>query len=251
RVLERMTGSAQMQFAASTTARTADEFVRYLKQSASERVAKPSIYLSDVASVEIEVLREAEAAIAAAEIEVAARVFVGGIAAGATEREIRDGLTEAGLAIREITLPRDRDTGRNRGYAFVEFEDGRTAMKALAAQGSLRIQGRQVRLAEAHVSYRQRPEGRRAPVRKLSEVLYVGNLAPSVDETTLRQAFRSHEMDPTSIIVKQRAGERGGYAFASMASVDEAARAIGALHNTIIEGHRVSVRPAAPRGGKR
>jgi RNA recognition motif-containing protein len=59
-------------------------------------------------------------------------LFVGSIAAQATEDDIRELFSEFGT-VRKIELPRDIFSGRNRGFAFVDMEghEARAAMAAL------------------------------------------------------------------------------------------------------------------------
>jgi RNA recognition motif-containing protein len=246
RVVERMT-TPRSQLSRTTTARTANEFVAYLKERASERLAKPGIYLADNMMTELNTLGEAEAAIAAEEIEVSSRLFVGGIPFDAVEDDVRRVFTEARLAVRDIGMPRDSESPNNRGYAFVEMVDGRTAMAALDAVGSLIMNGRPLRIAEA---YGEAQTARRHGVAKLSERLFVGSLSFAMDETGVRQLFRAHDLEPADITVvrDKNSGQSRGFAFVTLTSVEEAARAIGALHDTLVGGRRIVVRPANPRG---
>ena len=245
RVVQRMT-TPKEQFSRTTTARTANEFVTYLKARAAERLAKPGIYLADNTMTEIETLREAEAAIAADEIDVSTRLFVGGIPFDAVEDDVRRMFSEARLGVRDITMPRDSG-GSNRGYAFAEMVDGRAAMAALDMAGSLMMSGRLLRIAEA---YGEAPTGRRQGVGKLSERLFIARLSLGMDETGVRQVFRAHDLEPVDIVIvrDKKSGQSRGFSFVTMASVEDAARAIGALHDTLVGGRRIVVRPANPRG---
>lgn len=245
RVVERMT-TPRTQFSRTTTARTANEFVAYLRARAGERLAKPGIYLADNVMTELNTLREAEAAIAADEIDVASRLFVGGIPFDAAEDDVRRVFAEAGLAIREISIPRDSGASRHRGYAFVEMIDGRTTLAALDAAGSLMMNGRSLRIAEA---YGETQTARRQGIAKLSDRLFVGNLSFSMDETGLRQVFRAHDLEPVDIVIvrDKKSVQSRGFSFVTLPSIDDAARAIGALHDTLVGGRRIVVRPANPR----
>jgi RNA recognition motif-containing protein len=53
-------------------------------------------------------------------------------------------------AIESINVITDRDTGRPRGFAFVEFEDASSADKAQRALDGREIEGRTIRVNEAH-----------------------------------------------------------------------------------------------------
>jgi cold-inducible RNA-binding protein len=249
RIADRLTGPLKIQFARTTTARTANDLVEYLKARAADRVTRPDAYLVEGTAVELNTLREAEAAIAAAEIEVSPRVYIGNLPWEATEDDIGNTLKEAGLTVKRIILPRDREKARNRGYAFVDLLSGRDALLAFDAQERLHIGGRQLRLGEAAVQDEESPATRGRPISKLSERLYIANLPYLLDEGGLRRIFSEHQMRPRAIYLPRdrSTGRSRGYAFVSMDSVDEAVRAIGALDGEIIEGRRATVKPADPR----
>ena len=165
---------------------------------------------------EIETLREAEAAIAADEIDVSTRLFVGGIPFDAVEDDVRRMFSEARLGVRDITMPRDSG-GSNRGYAFAEMVDGRAAMAALDMAGSLMMSGRLLRIAEA---YGEAPTGRRQGVGKLSERLFIARLSLGMDETGVRQVFRALDLEPVDIVIvrDKKSGQSRGFSFVTMAS---------------------------------
>lgn len=49
----------------------------------------------------------------------------------------------------DAKLPTDRETGRPRGFAFVEFEDDDTAQKCIASMNGRDLKGRPLRVNEA------------------------------------------------------------------------------------------------------
>ena len=60
-------------------------------------------------------------------------IYVGNLAYTATAQDITDVFAEYG-AVSRVTLPTDRESGRPRGFAFVEMEkesDENTAIEAL------------------------------------------------------------------------------------------------------------------------
>ena len=75
-----------------------------------------------------------------------------------TEEELRELFEQHGptVSVRVIT---DRETGRSRGFGFVEFDDAANADKALAALDGQEMGGRPLRVNEAQD--RQRGGGRR------------------------------------------------------------------------------------------
>ncbi len=56
-------------------------------------------------------------------IEIIMKIFVGNLAFSTTEDELRELFEEYG-AVTSVELVSDRETGRPRGFAFVEMESG-------------------------------------------------------------------------------------------------------------------------------
>jgi RNA recognition motif-containing protein len=81
-------------------------------------------------------------------------IFVGNLDFGATEASIRT-LFEAHGSVDRVNLVTDRDTGRSRGFAFVEMTDSSEADRAIAALNGVELNGRALNVNEA----RPKPEG--------------------------------------------------------------------------------------------
>ncbi len=75
-------------------------------------------------------------------------IFVGNLDFGATEEQIRS-LFEAYGAVDRVSLMRDRDTGRSRGFAFVEMTNAAEADKAIAGLNGTNLGGRALNVNEA------------------------------------------------------------------------------------------------------
>jgi RNA recognition motif-containing protein len=239
------------QFSRSTTGRNARELVDYLKLRAVERPAAPEIYLEGSAARAVNTLKEAESAVAATEVDVSRRLYVGNVPFDATADDLRDAFQQAGMVVTVAAMPLDPLSLKNRGFAFIEVADGRTAIEALDAQ-SIRLRGRLLVVNEAD---EQRGEGQPSAVRpsrrvSLSERLHVGNLSYSTSESTVRSLFEGHGLHPLDVylVINRNDSRSRGYAFVSMASEQAAAQAIGALNGTIVDGRSIIVTPATPRG---
>lgn len=74
-------------------------------------------------------------------------IYVGNLPWSATEEEIRN-LFGAFGAISAIKLVEDRETGRPRGFGFVEMEESE-AQKAIEALEGTELGGRTLRISEA------------------------------------------------------------------------------------------------------
>ncbi len=76
------------------------------------------------------------------------KLFVGNIPHSTTEAELRT-LFEPHGAIEQVSIVTDRDTGRSRGFAFVEMTDSAEAEKAIAALNGKELGGRALNINEA------------------------------------------------------------------------------------------------------
>jgi RNA recognition motif-containing protein len=75
-------------------------------------------------------------------------IFVGNLDFGATEDQIRS-LFESYGAVERVSLMRDRDTGRSRGFAFVEMTNANEADQAIAGLNGTNLGGRALNVNEA------------------------------------------------------------------------------------------------------
>ena len=75
-------------------------------------------------------------------------IYVGNLDFGATEESLRS-LFEKYGAVERVSLVTDRDTGRSRGFAFVEMTDSGAADKAIAALNGANLGGRALSVNEA------------------------------------------------------------------------------------------------------
>lgn len=75
-------------------------------------------------------------------------IFVGNLAYTTTEEEVRQ-LFEGYGAVDTVTLLMDRDTGRPRGFGFVEMPDDTEARAAIAGLNGTSLGGRDLTINEA------------------------------------------------------------------------------------------------------
>ena len=75
-------------------------------------------------------------------------IFVGNLAFTTTEQDLRQ-LFEPYGTVETIRMMTDRETGRSRGFGFVEMPDNRAAQTALDALNSTSLAGRALTANEA------------------------------------------------------------------------------------------------------
>lgn len=84
------------------------------------------------------------------------RIYVGNLSYQATEQELRDSFEPHG-EVEETYIVRDRDTGRSRGFAFVEMPTDDEAKAAIESLNGKEVGGRTLTVNEA------RPRQERSP----------------------------------------------------------------------------------------
>jgi len=75
-------------------------------------------------------------------------IFVGNLDFGATEDSLRS-LFETHGAVDRVSIVTDRDTGRSRGFGFVEMADSSEAQRAITALNGVTLSGRAINVNEA------------------------------------------------------------------------------------------------------
>jgi len=82
-------------------------------------------------------------------------IYVGNLSFDATEDDIRQAFAEYG-EVSSVNIIKDRETGRPRGFAFVEMPDSDQAKEAIEKVNLAEIAGRPVSVNEARPK-RDRP----------------------------------------------------------------------------------------------
>ncbi|HYL78360.1 MAG TPA: RNA-binding protein [Bryobacteraceae bacterium] len=77
------------------------------------------------------------------------KLFVGNLPYSATEADITDFFTQAGVAVDSVNVMRDRFTGDARGFGFVEINDDAAANQAIEACNGRDLMGRALVVNEA------------------------------------------------------------------------------------------------------
>ena len=85
------------------------------------------------------------------------KLFVGNLSYNATEAGLRTTFEADGRQVREVALIMDRDTGRPKGFAFIQMGSEQDAKAAIAALDGKDLDGRAMKVNEAQ----DRPAGGR------------------------------------------------------------------------------------------
>jgi RNA recognition motif-containing protein len=90
---------------------------------------------------------------------VSVRLFIGNLPYAASEADLREHLSSVGVPA-QIVLPTDRETGRPRGFAFVDYADRAVAEEAIRRFNQQPFKGRPLAVSEARPR-EERPAGPR------------------------------------------------------------------------------------------
>ena len=77
------------------------------------------------------------------------RLYVGNLSFDTTEASLRAAFDADGRAVKDVSIVMDRDTGRPRGFAFVEMGSKQDADAAIQALDGTQLDGRAIKVNEA------------------------------------------------------------------------------------------------------
>ncbi len=90
---------------------------------------------------------------------MAKKLYVGNLSYGTTEDDLRTMFAEVGSVV-SVTIITDRDTGRSKGFGFVEMETDEIAQEAITRLNGREVSGRTITVSEARPP-RERDSGGR------------------------------------------------------------------------------------------
>ena len=76
------------------------------------------------------------------------KIYVGNLSWNADESDLRDAFSAHG-EVTSVQIITDRESGRSRGFAFVEMANDAEAQEAISAVNNKEIDGRPVKVNEA------------------------------------------------------------------------------------------------------
>lgn len=77
------------------------------------------------------------------------RLYVGNLGFGTTDTELRAAFEQDGRTVVEAKIVTDRETGRSRGFGFVEMGSAADAQAAISALDGQELDGRRLKVNEA------------------------------------------------------------------------------------------------------
>ncbi|OUM64964.1 hypothetical protein PIROE2DRAFT_24758, partial [Piromyces sp. E2] len=181
-----------------------------------------------------------------------ATIFVGNLSYNMTE----DWLAEEFSVVGEVVGARiitDRESGRSKGYGYVDFADKATAEKAVNEYNGKELDGREVRLDFANSpnksskpkkNYDNKP--RSAP----SKTVFIGNLSWNTTEQTLSDMFNEYgNVVSIRIPTEKETGRKKGFGYVEFDEIDAATKALE-LSGTEVDGRAIRLDYAPERNNQ-
>jgi RNA recognition motif-containing protein len=194
-----------------------------------------------------------------------AKLFVAGLPDSISEEVLKQLFEATGGKVLSVSLPKDRMTGRPRGFGFVTLatpQEAQTARDAL--DGSMQAgKSISVRPFQAEPPRRDAAGGPRpgpsaggprgpggGPQQAPDRTLYVGNLPYDATQEEVQTLVNG--VAPDSVVrvhlPMDADGRKRGFGFVTMATSDAAKSAADALRQADLRGRRLVVNLAHPKG---
>jgi len=78
------------------------------------------------------------------------KVFVGNLSFESTEQDLQELFNSDDCKVERVSIVSDRETGRSRGFAFVEMANAADVATLISAFDGKELHGRALRVNEAH-----------------------------------------------------------------------------------------------------
>ena len=145
----------------------------------------------------------------------------------------------------------DRQSGRSKGFGYVDFADAASAAKAVKEMSGKEIDGREINV-DFGSNRQANPDGRaKAFGDKLSapsETLFIANLSFNATEDSIWSAFADYgDINSVRLPTDRETGAPKGFGYIEFASVDSAKKALEAMQQTEIEGRKIRLDFSGPR----
>ncbi|MEI8254841.1 MAG: RNA-binding protein [Deltaproteobacteria bacterium] len=215
--------------------------------------------------------------------EDARKLFMAGLPDSVTEEVLRGLFNETSAQVTELTLPRDRATGRPRGFAFVRLGSEADADRARQELDGRIVDGKMISVRPFHADPPPggvpRTDGPRPPgvggpgagpggpsgpggpggfaprgggggQGSPDRTLYVGNLPYDATQEEVETLLRNLGAEGVARVYLplDQDGRKRGFGFVSMATPDAANFAIEALKVADLRGRKLIVNIAHPKG---
>ncbi|NWH35356.1 NUCL protein, partial [Chloropsis hardwickii] len=168
-------------------------------------------------------------------------LIVNNLSYAATEETLQEVFKKAS----SIKVPQNNQ-GRPKGYAFVDFATTEDAREALNSCNNTEIEGRTIRLEFSSPSWQKGNTNARGGFSQQSKTLFVRGLSEDTTEETLRESFEGSIS--ARIVTDRDTGSSKGFGFVDFSSAEDAKAAKEAMEDGEIDGNKVILDFAKPKG---
>lgn len=168
-------------------------------------------------------------------------LFIGGLSWGTTEQALHNHVAAIAPVV-SVKIPKDRISGKSRGFAFVEMESEDGAQRVRAELNEVELDGRALRINEAK-------DEETEPCK-----LYVAGIPDGVSDADLLQYLAQYgSVTKVSIAYDRDTRRSRGFAFVDTTSENDSELIISGANGSEWRGSRLSVRKSRPKpiAGKR
>jgi splicing factor 3B subunit 4 len=171
-----------------------------------------------------------------------ATVYVGNLDERVTESLLWELMLQAG-PVANVTIPKDRVTQQHQGYGFVEFMTQQDAEYSVKIMNMVKLFNKPVKVNKASSDKKDTDVGAN---------LFVGNLAPEVDEQILLDTFSSFGQMAAPPLVSRDGGTglSRGFGFISFDNFDSSDAAIEGMNGSWLSNKQISVSYAFKKNGR-
>lgn len=181
----------------------------------------------------------------------ARKLFVGGLADTVSEDALRAVFQNAGFTVEYLALPRDRETGRLRGFAFITLDSDEAAARARQQLQGADCAGRPLSIRE----FSQEPPkrgapGERPPRQEEQPTVFLGKLPFEATSQEIEELFNEQGAGPVVRLTLPMGpdGRPRGFGFATLGSAEQVELAVQKVNGATLRGRQIVVSPAQPRG---
>ncbi|XP_071293954.1 nucleolin [Agelaius tricolor] len=166
-------------------------------------------------------------------------LIVNNLSYAATEETLQEVFKKAS----SIKVPQNNQ-GRPKGYAYVDFATTEDAREAFNSYNNTEIEGRTIRLEFS--TQKGNTNARGGGFSQQSKTLFVRGLSEDTTEETLRESFEGSIS--ARIVTDRDTGSSKGFGFVDFSSAEDAKAAKEAMEDGEIDGNKVTLDFAKPKG---
>ncbi|KAF2480498.1 hypothetical protein BDY17DRAFT_326398 [Neohortaea acidophila] len=162
--------------------------------------------------------------------------------------------------LKNVRIITDRDSGRSKGYGYVEFNSTEKALEALEAMQGTLLDGRNLRVdfsvprpaRDENATPQQRGADRAQKYgdtpKEPSATLFVGNVSFDADESMITELFQEYgTINAVRLPTDRETGAIKGFGYVEFSSIDESKAAFEALQGGDLAGRSMRLDYSTPR----